>query len=397
MATYTVAIYGDINVSTSGNVSLVAKGNNNDGKYSRGVWSTLNMTGTGTIMIDTNGQAVANEPNYSHSTYLVKGAFDSKKLTLTYHETCTNGVMVSTPATTTTNGVMAHYECSVEGCDKWYEDAGCTQLIEDHSGYTIPKVSDFKLQYTSYTYDGTAKEPAVTVKDANGTPLVKGTDYEVTYSNNKNIGTAKAIVTGKGSYQFTEELTFTIKVKNLASPAKLTTSLYGHDDVKVTWSKVTGATGYAVYYKRSTSKTYTLLGRTTGTSMKKANLTDGVKYTFKVHPYVKDGTGTRYQDTSYKYTTIYTLKKVSGVKAVRSGTKVKVSWSNISGESGYQISRSTKKTGTNIVKTYSTTSGKYYKVSATKGKTYYYKVRAYKTVSGKRIYAPWSTVVKYRR
>ena len=82
----------------------------------------------------------------------------------------------------------------------------------------------------------------------------------------------------------------------------------------------------------------------------------------------------------------------------KSGAKVKVSWTNISGETGYQISKMTKKSATQKKPlTYKTTSGKYKKLSATKGKTYYYKVRAYKTVDGKKIYGPWSTAVKYKR
>lgn len=55
------------------------------------------------------------------------------------------------------------------------------------------------LSQTSYTYDGKAKEPSVTVKDG-GKTMVRNTDYIVSYSNNVNAGTAKATVTGKGNY-----------------------------------------------------------------------------------------------------------------------------------------------------------------------------------------------------
>ncbi len=282
-----------------------------------------------------------------------------------------------------------------------------TATVKGIGNYSFSKTVKFNISpaglksatinQTTVYYDSMTWEPEVTVVGTDNKTLVKDVDYTVTYSNNRNIGTAKATVKGKGNYSFEKVLTFTIKARDLASTSKVSVSLCGYDDVKVSWNSVSGAGGYYVYYKKSTSKSYTYAGKTTSNSYKLYNFTDGAKYTFRVYPCVKDGNG-YHRDGSYKTSaSIYTLKKVSSVKAVRSGTKVKVSWSNISGESGYQISRSTKKTGTYIVKTYSTTSGKYYKVSATKGKTYYYKVRAYKTVSGKRIYAPWSKVYKYRR
>ena len=120
-----------------------------------------------------------------------------------------------------------------------------------------------------------------------------------------------------------------------------------------------------------------------------------MKYNIKVVTY-KTKSGYKCYNAG-KATSIYTLKKVTGVTTVKSGTKVKVSWTNISGETGYQISQSTKKSGTNIVATYKTTSGKSKTISATKGKSYYYKVRAYKVVDGKKIYGPWSTAVKFVR
>lgn len=69
-----------------------------------------------------------------------------------------------------------------------------------------------KLSKTSYTYNGKTKKPAVTVK-VNGNTLKEGTDYTVTYKNNKNIGTATVTIKGKGNYTGTVTKQFTIKVK----------------------------------------------------------------------------------------------------------------------------------------------------------------------------------------
>ena len=185
-------------------------------------------------------------------------------------------------------------------------------------------------------------------------------------------------------------------LRNLSAPSSVTLSLYGHDDVKATWSKVPNATGYYVYFKKATSSSYTYLGKTTKTSYSKANLTDGTKYYFKIVPYYVVNSKA-YKDDSYKTASIYTLKKVSTPTVSKyNSSKVKVSWTNINGESGYEISISTSKTGTNIVSRYSTTTGKTKTLSVKKGKTYYYKVRAYKVVNNKRIYAPWSSVKSYK-
>lgn len=52
---------------------------------------------------------------------------------------------------------------------------------------------------TSYEYDGTAKEPTVTI-EIDGVTLTKNTDYTIEYSNNIDIGTGKVKITGKGNY-----------------------------------------------------------------------------------------------------------------------------------------------------------------------------------------------------
>ncbi len=59
------------------------------------------------------------------------------------------------------------------------------------------------MQY--YIYDGTAKEPVVTLEDENGNPI-PADEYTVSYSDNTNVGTATVTVTAKddGNYSFSD-------------------------------------------------------------------------------------------------------------------------------------------------------------------------------------------------
>ncbi len=79
------------------------------------------------------------------------------------------------------------------------------------------------LSQTSYTYDGKAKEPAVTV--TKGTEKLTGADFTVKYENNVNPGTAKAIVTGAGGYTGTVTKEFTIEASKDISSAGFTVTL----------------------------------------------------------------------------------------------------------------------------------------------------------------------------
>ena len=75
---------------------------------------------------------------------------------------------------------------------------------------------EMTLGTTEYIYDGTAKTPAVTVKDGSAV-LVEGTDYTLAYTANTNAGTATVTATGKGNYSGTQTATFTIKPATLTS------------------------------------------------------------------------------------------------------------------------------------------------------------------------------------
>ena len=84
---------------------------------------------------------------------------------------------------------------------------------------------------------------SITVK-YNGKTLKKGTDYTVSYSNNKSIGTATVKIAGKGSYTGTITKTFKInpakqEIQKLTAKSKA---------FFVDWAQKESATGYEIQY-----------------------------------------------------------------------------------------------------------------------------------------------------
>lgn len=71
-------------------------------------------------------------------------------------------------------------------------------------------------------YTGSALTPIVTIKIGDVT-LVKDTDYQVSYANNTNVGTATITITFKGNYAGTVTKTFTI----IAAAVKPTSGCFG--------------------------------------------------------------------------------------------------------------------------------------------------------------------------
>ena len=71
-------------------------------------------------------------------------------------------------------------------------------------------------------YSGSELKPSVKVyynwDNMFSVQLKEGSDYNVTYSDNINAGTATAIVTGIGAYSETKNVTFTIEPKKISSP-----------------------------------------------------------------------------------------------------------------------------------------------------------------------------------
>ena len=104
-------------------------------------------------------------------------------------------------------------------------------------------LSKCKVTVKSQTYTGKALKPAVSVKFGK-TKLKAGTDYTVTYKNNKKIGLATATVKGKGNYTGTKKVTFRINPKGTAF-TKLTG---GNRQITLKWRNPKNVTGYEIQY-----------------------------------------------------------------------------------------------------------------------------------------------------
>ena len=164
--------------------------------------------------------------------------------------------------------------------------------------------------------------------------------------------------------------------------------------ITLSWTKTAGATGYAVYKYNSSTKKYVKVKTTTSTSYKVTSLTAGSTYKFKVRPYTKTEDGTTIWGAySSVFSTATKTAKPTLKTVTQSGGKVTLTWNNVSGESGYEIYYSTSKNGT-YKKMSSVAANKvsYTSSKLTAGKTYYFKVRTYKTVGDDKVYSAFSDV-----
>ena len=141
------------------------------------------------------------------------------------------------------------------------------------------------------SYTGKNITQSITVK-YNGKTLKNGTDYTVSYSNNKNIGTATVKIAGKGSYTGTITKTFKInpakqEIQKLTAKSKA---------FFVDWAQKGSATGYEIQY--ATNSKFTSAKKVTITN-KKTDKTTVSKLSGKKKYYVRVRSYTTVKGTKY--------------------------------------------------------------------------------------------------
>lgn len=279
------------------------------------------------------------------------------------------------------------------------------------------------LEQQSYTYNGIAKQPRVTVSHG-GKALIKNQDYTVGYSSNINAGTAKVTVKGMGSYQGTVEREFVILEKSEEStnpgggtnpggsanpggnenpggtayqkPAKvkgLSASSVNAAKIKISWKKAVDADGYLLYRYDGKKKAWKCIKTITKgiiTSYIDSGLASGTAFKYRVCAFTS--ADKKYKgDFSNSVTTATKPSKVS-IKTVTAKKKaLALKWKKTAG-SGYEITYSSKKnfSGAKTVKINGASKSSCTVKKLKSKKTYYVKIRAYKKVGGKIYRGPYS-------
>jgi hypothetical protein len=179
-----------------------------------------------------------------------------------------------------------------------------TVKITGKGNYTgsVSKTYSIKNNFKKATVSGISTKAftgknitqSITVK-YNGKTLKNGTDYTVSYSNNKKIGTATVKIAGKGSYTGTITKTFKInpakqEIQKLTAKSKA---------FFVDWAQKGSATGYEIQY--ATNSKFTRAKKVTITNNKTdkatvSKLSGKKKYYVRVRSYTTVK-GTKYYGT----------------------------------------------------------------------------------------------------
>ena len=304
---------------------------------------------------------------------------------------------------TSSNTAVATVDSAGKVTAKGAGTAKITIYAEETNNYEAAAPKEITVTVSKAAQSITAKAAAssvavgktttVSITGAKGTKSYKSSDTTVAAVNAstglvtaKKVGTVKITATSAATSNYNAaSKTVTIKVVPAA-----TASLAAENQaagIKLTWKKVTGANGYKVYRGTTLIKTITS-GSTVTFEDVKAN-TNGTKYTYKVV-----AKGTTGDSTLSKSRVIYRVARpaVSSVTNT-AASKMTIKWGKNAKATGYVIHYSTDKTFKSGNKSVTVTSASTVSrviSSLTKGKTYYVRIRTYKTVGSAKYWSMWS-------
>lgn len=274
-------------------------------------------------------------------TALGTGAYSNSAVSST--STFTTLIKLATPSTPTLTRTTSSITAT------WTAVSNATSYIVE---YKLSSAST----WTTLTSTTTSKTISSLTSGSTYNVRIKATSTNAAYVDSDYSTTASAVVQTK------------LATPTGGSVSATTSSL------TYSWTAVTNATGYTVYYKTSSASTWSNT-TTTSTSYAKTGLTEGVTYQFKV---VATSTNNNYVSSSESSvssgTTKTTLATPTNLAITRYTNSLVANWTAVTNASSYSIQYKLSTASTWTTKTSSTAS--YTLSSLQEGKTYDFQVKA---------------------
>ena len=260
--------------------------------------------------------------------------------------------------------------------------------LELSSGWTADYMKGLPIEINVKTLEGNKLKYLEINKNGN-TEHITEMNYILTPSASDTFISVKA---------FYEPVSIDEKI-----PTNLKAVRESTDSIKISWINADNVDGVEIYYSTVRDGDYRKVLDTVEQSFIHSELTAGVTYYYKLRSYkTVNGVIIYSSFTDVAALTlpplVITITKPANVKATGAGaTAIKISWNKVSEVSGYAIYRSNTKNGKyKEIKTVNAKKTTYINKNLTKGKTYYFKVKAYMSVNGNKIYSDFSDAVKYK-
>lgn len=180
------------------------------------------------------------------------------------------------------------------------------------------------------------------------------------------------------------------------------TTSYGAKAVRVKWKDVNGAAKYEIYRSSKSSSGYKRIKTVTDVEDKENySYIDNGRERYKTYYYKVKAIGYNSKVTStsgYKKIKVNIATPVLNVSGHDIGDRIEFKWKSIPSANGYQLYYKVGQNGKwKLYDTLEPTDSQqeWWEIGFSFGKTYYFKVRAYDKVDGKKYYSSYSDVVKY--
>lgn len=172
--------------------------------------------------------------------------------------------------------------------------------------------------------------------------------------------------------------------------------------IKISWKREASVSGYRISIQggkvKKNTKVADVSNKTTSYTIKKVGkqkLTAGTAYKITVTSLYKKGkkTVTGRQQVLKNAYTLPSTPKATSVKKGKARC-LKVYWKKVSGVRGYEVQMSTsKKSGYKTMKVVNAKTSAYTVSKLKKNKGYYFRIRSFKVIGGKKVYSSWSNIV----